>query len=208
MRTLQAVASADASVLRRAGLRLEWATVGWNVTEAVVAVWAGTAVGSVSLVGFGIDSVIESLSGFVLLWRLMGRVEDGGRDRVALRLVGLSFLALAAYVGYEAASSLITREAPDASVPGIVLAALSLIVMPLLARAKRRVAECIASDALAADARQTDICVYLSAILLLGLGLNAWLGWWWADPVAGLGMVPIIAREGVQALRGRACGCH
>ena len=194
--------------LRRAGLRLEWATLGWNVTEAVVAIWAGAVAGSVSLIGFGADSIIESLSGVALVWRLLGHEDDAGRDRIALRLVGISFLALAAYVGYEAATSLIRSEEPEASVTGIVLAALSLIVMPLLAHAKRRVARGMRSDALAADARQTDICANLSAILLVGLGLNAWLGWWWADPVAGLAMAPLIAREGFDALRGKGCGCR
>ncbi len=124
-----------------------------------------------------------------------------------MRLVGVSFVALAAYVLFDALKSLIAREVPDRSVAGIVIAALSLIVMPLLARAKRRVASALNSGAMHADSRQTDICAYLSAILLGGLGLNALFGWWWADPVAALIMVPIIAREGVEALRGKSCAC-
>jgi divalent metal cation (Fe/Co/Zn/Cd) transporter len=193
--------------LRRAGLWLEWATVGWNSIEALVAVGAGVFAGSIALIGFGMDSVIESLSGAVLVWRLMGHTQDERRDRIALRLVGLSFLALGFYVGTDASRSLLSHETPDASLPGIIIAALSLIVMPLLAAAKRRVARRIDSAAMAADARQTDICAYLSVILLAGLGANAWVGWWWADPVAALAMVPIIVREGVMAVRGKSCGC-
>jgi len=179
------------------------------VVEAVVSIAAGWAAGSIALVGFGLDSVIESASGVALLWRL--RRDDPAvreaSERRALRLVGLSFLALAAYVAADSAHSLWAREEPEASPPGIVIATLSLVVMPLLARAKRRVAAGITSRALHADSRQTDLCAYLSAILLAGLGLNVALGWWWADPVAGLAMVPIIAREGVASWRGRPCGC-
>jgi divalent metal cation (Fe/Co/Zn/Cd) transporter len=136
------------------------------------------------------------------LWRLFSGEH---RERLALRFVGVSLLALAVYVGFEAVKSLLLREAPDASLVGIVIAALSLLVMPILARAKRRVAAQINSQALVADSHQTDICAYLSAILLIGLGLNALLGWWWADPVAGLVMIPIIGKEGIEALRGETC---
>lgn len=190
----------------RAGRRLEYLTLGWNVTEAVVAIAAGVTAGSVALVGFGVDSVIESLSGLVLLWRLRSAEVDAAREERALRLVGVSFLALAAWVAFDAGSSLLRREPPEESLVGIVLAAVSLVVMPLLARAKRRVAARLASVALEADSRQTDLCAYLSAILLAGLGLHAAFGWWWADPVAGLVMVPIIAHEGAEALRGEVCG--
>lgn len=190
-----------------AGRRLEVFTLVWNGMEAAVAVGAGYAAGSIALVGFGLDSVIESLSGAALLWRLSAPVHDEGRERTALRLVGLSFLALAAWVGFDAVKSLIGREAPELSVPGMVIAALSLVVMPALARAKRRVARDIDSVALAAYSRQTSLCAYLSAILLGGLALNAWPGCWWADPVAALIMVPIIASEGLRALRGEACTC-
>ena len=201
-------ASSRAAAVRR-GRRLEHLTVGWNVLEAVAAIGAGLAAGSIALVGFGVDSVIESSSGAVLLWRLRegGRGEE--RERAALRLVGVSFLLLAAYVAFDAVKSLVTREPPEASHVGIGVAALSLIVMPLLARAKRRVAAEINSRALKADSRQTSLCAYLSAILLAGLGLNALFGWWWADPVAGLVMIPVIAKEGIEALRGETCGdCH
>ncbi len=197
----------DGREARGLGLRLEWATLGWNVIEAVVAVWAGVAAASIALVGFGLDSVIECLSGAALIWRLSGHAADERRERVALRMVGWSFLILAAYVAFDAVGALIRHEEPDAGLPGIVIASLSLVVMPLLARAKRGVARRMASAAMTADARQTDICAYLSAILLVGLALNATLGWRWGDPVAALLMTPIIAREGVMALRGKTCSC-
>ncbi|HEX5706054.1 MAG TPA: cation transporter [Pyrinomonadaceae bacterium] len=205
--TLSQTSSRALSVRR--GRALEYLTIGWNVLEAVVAIGAGLFAGSVALVGFGVDSVIESSSGAVLLWRLSGGERGEARERTALRLVGASFLLLAAYVAFGAGKSLLTREPPEASYTGIGLAALSLVVMPLLARAKRRVAAELNSRALKADSRQTDLCAYLSAILLGGLLLNALFGWWWADPVAALLMTPIIVREGVEALRGETCDdCH
>lgn len=193
----------------RRSRQLEYLTVGWNSLEAVAAIGAGLFAGSIALVGFGVDSVIETSSGLILLWRLRDGERGERREGTALRLVGFSFLLLAAYVAFDAAKSLITREPPEASYTGIVIAALSLVVMPLLAGAKRRVAAQLNSRALKADSRQTDLCAYLSAILLGGLLLNALFGWWWADPVAALVMLPIIAREGVEALRGEACvDCH
>ena len=200
--------SLQAEAVRR-GQLLEYLTVGWNAVEAVASIGAGLLAGSVALVGFGVDSVIESTSGAVLLWRLREGERGEQRERAALRLVGVSFLLLAGYVLFGAVKSLVTREPPGASRVGIVVAALSLVVMPLLARAKRRVAARLDSRALRADSRQTDLCAYLSAILLAGLALNALFGWWWADPAAALLMTPIIAREGVEALRGETCGdCH
>ncbi len=189
----------------RTGRRLEYFTIGWNATEAVMAMGAGIVAGSIALVGFGVDSVIESLSGALLLWRLYSHENDESREQLALKLVGVSFLLLALYVGFDAAKSLIQREPPHASVVGIIVSAASLIVMPLLARAKRKVARRLNSAALIADSRQTDLCAYLSGILLVGLLLNSLFGWWWADPAAALVMLPIIAREGVEALRGEAC---
>jgi divalent metal cation (Fe/Co/Zn/Cd) transporter len=190
--------------------RLEYLTIGWNFfIEAGVAIGAGVVAGSIALVGFGVDSLIESLSGGVLLWRLRSHEADERRERRALKLVGISFLILATYVAFEAAKTLWLREPPETSIVGIALATLSLIVMPVLARAKRRVAARLRSRALHADSRQTDICAYLSAILLGGLGLNALVGWWWADPVAALVMLPIIVKEGFEALRGEVCAdCH
>lgn len=192
----------------QSGVNLEYFTVAWNLLEAVVALVAGAVAGSIALVGFGLDSLIEVSSGTVLLWRLHSDHDHERREKVearALKLVGASLLALAAYVAGEALVTLVRREAPERSLPGIALAVASLIAMPLLARAKRSVATAIASPALQADSRQTDICAYLSGILLLGLLLNGAFGWWWADPAAGLVMVPLIAYEGVQALRGKTC---
>jgi len=190
-----------AAIVRR-GRRLEYLTIGWNSLEAIISIGAGIVAGSIALVGFGIDSVIEVSSGAVLLWRL---VSGEHREQLALKLVGFSFLALAAYVAIDALTTLWFREAPEKSYVGIGLAILSLIVMPLLASAKRKVASSIKSQAMHADSRQTDICAYLSAILVLGLGLNALFGWWWADPLAALAMVPIIAKEGIEALCGDTC---
>ncbi len=192
----------------QSGVKLEYFTVGWNLLEAAVALASGAVAGSIALIGFGLDSLIEVSSGGILLWRLHSDHDDVARERRearALKLVGVSLLALAAYVCGDSLLSLVRREVPQRSLPGIALAIISLIAMPLLARAKRRVASAIASQALQADSKQTDICAYLSAILLLGLLLNAALGWWWADPLAGLLMVPLIAYEGIQALRGKTC---
>jgi divalent metal cation (Fe/Co/Zn/Cd) transporter len=208
--------ASGASTLERAmfvrrGLRLEYLTLGWNSLEALIAIGAGVIAGSIALIGFGFDSVVECVSGAVLVWRLRTDSDLHRRERVeqiSLRLVGISFLLLAAYVAYEAIENLLSRQAPEHSFPGIILAAASLLVMPLLARAKRRVAQNLNSSAMHADSRQTDLCAYLSAILLGGLVLNATVGWWWADPVAALIMVPIIVKEGADALRGKNCGCE
>jgi divalent metal cation (Fe/Co/Zn/Cd) transporter len=191
----------------RAGRRLEYFTLGWNLTEAAVAIGAGLFARSIALIGYGIDSLIESLSGGILLWRLQWTKTDESRERLAHRLVGISFFFLALYVAFEAGKSLLRHEEPKTSVVGIILSVLSLIVMPVLARAKRRVAAKIDSRALYADSRQTDICAYLSAILLGGLLLNVLFGWWWADPIAALCMLPVIFREGMEAVRDRS-SCH
>lgn len=193
----------------RRGRLLEYFTLAWNMLEAVIAIGSGFGAGSISLVGFGVDSVIECMSGGVLLWRLRDGEHGESREKLALKLVGGSFLLLAAYVAFEAVKSLIYREAPEVTYVGIGVAALSLVVMPLLAHQKHKVAVNLNSRAMKADSRQTDLCAYLSAILLGGLLLNALFGWWWADPVAGLIMLPIIAKEGIDALRGKACDdCH
>lgn len=190
-------------------LRLEGLTVGWNVLEALVAIWAALVAGSVALLGFGLDSVIESISGLVLIWRL--RVEAAGtRDEVeververrAERLVGVTFLVLAAWVAFDALFALAGGEQPEASPVGILITGISIPVMVWLAGAKRRVAEGLGSRALAADAEQTRACWYLSVVVLAGIGLNALLGWWWADPVAALGVAGLLLREGAEALRG------
>jgi divalent metal cation (Fe/Co/Zn/Cd) transporter len=194
------------------GILLEYLTVGWNLIEGLVAVASGAVSGSVALVGFGIDSFIETSSGGILLWRL--HAERRGRDaekveRTALRLVGVSFMLLAAYVAFESVKSLMEREVPQRSVAGMVIAVLSVIVMPWLSHEKRKAAGKLGSAALQADSRQSSLCAYLSVILLGGLLLNALLGWWWADAVAALCMLPIIIKEGVEALRGETCcDCH
>ena len=201
--------------LVRRGQRLEYFTIGYNSVEGLVSIVAGLIAGSVSLIGFGLDSGIEVVSGVALLWRLHHDLNRSRREqveRITLRIVGWCFVALALYIAYESGSTLIRHEPPERSIPGIIVAAVSLVVMPLLARAKRRVAAAIGSGAMSADSKQADFCTYLSAILLGGLLLNAVLGWWWADPVAGLVMVPIITKEGIDGIRGKACcddcGCH
>jgi divalent metal cation (Fe/Co/Zn/Cd) transporter len=195
------------------GLNLEYFTIAYNSLEGLIAIAFGIMAGSIALIGFGLDSAIEVTSGATLIWRLRADANAAAREqaeRRALHIVGVCFLALAAYVAYEATESLLAKEAPKRTIPGIALAVASMIVMPLLARAKRRVAGRIGSSALTADAKQTELCTYLSAILLGGLLLNALLGWWWADPVAALAMVPIMAKEGRTALRGETCcaACH
>ena len=185
----------------RRGKNVEYFTIAWNSVEGLVAIVSGALAGSISLVGFGIDSFIEVISGSVLLWRMSVDADIHRRERnekLSLRVVGACFLALAVYVGYESLSDLLTRKAPEHSIPGIVLACVSLVVMPLLSRAKKKVGNELGSAAMHADAKQTDFCVYLSAILLGGLLLNLTMGWWWADPIAALVMVPIIAKEGID----------
>jgi divalent metal cation (Fe/Co/Zn/Cd) transporter len=204
---------ADAAILERIavvnrGRRLEYFTVTWNALEGLVAVIAGAFAGSISLVGFGIDSFIEVTSGAVLLWRMSVDADECRRERNerrALMIVSVCFLALASYITYESATGLWSKKAPERSIPGIILACVSLIVMPLLSRAKRRVGRALGSAAMHADAKQTEFCTYLSGILLAGLLLNAFFGLWWADPVAALIMVPIIGKEGIEGLQGKAC---
>ena len=195
--------------LLRRGILLEWLTVAWNIIEGVIAIAAGLVAGSPALVGFGVDSAVETTSGVVLLWRLTaesrGSLDEEQVERVehqAERLVGIAFLLLSAYVAFESIRSLVTGEAPDASPVGIVLTAVSIVVMLWLAGQKRRTGEALGSRALVADSKQTYACWYLSVTTLVGLGLNAVLGWWWADPVAGLVIVVFLLREAAEALRG------
>jgi divalent metal cation (Fe/Co/Zn/Cd) transporter len=199
--------------LRRA-VRLEYLTVGWNVVEGVVGISAALAAGSVALLGFGIDSFVETSSGLILLWRLGAEARrpapiDLARiERRAQRLVGLSLFLLAAYVAFEAARSLVLAERPGPTLVGIALTSLSLPVMAWLSRAKRRVARQLGSRAMESDAFQTTACMWLSIFTLAGLGLNGLFGWWWADPLAGLAMTYFIVEEGREAWRGEECGCH
>jgi divalent metal cation (Fe/Co/Zn/Cd) transporter len=197
----------DGAPLRLA-LRLEFFTAGWNTLEAAVAVVAGIAAGSVALVGFGLDSIIETMSAGILIWRLrVSEERSEAAERRALKAVGITFFLLAAYILYESGSKLLLREPPRESIPGIVLALVALVVMLWLRAAKRRAAARIGSAALAADAAESGVCAWLSGALLIGLGLNALFGWWWADPVAALAMLPIVIREGLEAIRGEECGC-
>jgi divalent metal cation (Fe/Co/Zn/Cd) transporter len=203
-----AATAASRSALLRRGLLLEYLTVGWNVGEGVIAVVSGFVAGSPALIGFGVDSFVESVSGAALIWRLRaeigGDLDDDAVERVerrAERFVGIAFLLLAAYVAFEAVRALVSGSAPDASPVGIVLTAVSIVVMLWLARAKRQTGEALGSRALIADSMQTYACWYLSVTALAGLVLNAALGWWWADPVAALAIAVILVREGLEALR-------
>jgi divalent metal cation (Fe/Co/Zn/Cd) transporter len=192
-----------AAAVRR-GRLLNRLTIGWNAVEGVVAVVAGVSAGSVSLVGFGLDSGIEVSAAVILAWRLAQEHRQGctqPADRRATRAIAVSFFALAAYVGLESARDLLARAEPEASLPGIILAVLSLVVMPLLARAKRRVAPVLGSRAAVSEANQTSLCALLSAVLLVGLAANAALGWWWADPTAGMAIAGLATVEGVRTWR-------
>ena len=203
----------DREPLVRRGIRLNYLTIGYNTVEAIVSLAAGIVAGSVALVSFGVDSAIEVTSAGAAQFRLRADSDAVRRERFERwthRVVGASFLLLATYVLVDAARSLVLREPPESSAVGLVILALSVVVMPLLARAKREVALGLGSGTLAADAMQTSLCAYLSVIALVGVGLNAMLGWWWADPVAALAMLPIIIKEGVDGVRGRsdcADGC-
>jgi divalent metal cation (Fe/Co/Zn/Cd) transporter len=196
------------AVIARRGKRLEYFTIGWNSLEGLGALAAGLIAGSISLVGFGVDSFIEVTSAVALLWRLSVIADEESceqNERFTLKIVGSCFLALSLYIAFVAISNLLQRHAPAHSIAGIVVACTALVAMPLLSHAKKRVGEQLGSAAMSADARQADFCTSLSAILLVGLVLNATAGWWWADPVAALVMIPIIAKEGIDALQGKAC---
>jgi len=194
------------------GRRLEFLTIAWNAFEAAVALVSGFFAGSIALIGFGFDSLIETASAIVLLWRLSIDRDVARREQVerrARQLVGVCFVLLAAYVAIESIRALWTREHAARSIPGILIALAAVIVMPLLGRAKRRIAAQLGSRALHSDSKQADFCAYLSAIVLAGLALRYTLGWWWADPAAALIIAPIIAHEGGQGLRGQVCDdCH
>lgn len=194
----------DRARLGRRARVLAGTSVAYNVVEAVIAITAGLVAGSVALVGFGLDSVIEVSSGLIILWQFRHPLPES-RERTALRLMAVSFFALAAYVTVESVRSLATGHEPDPSAVGIVLAATSLVVMPLLSWAQRRTGRALGSNAVVADSTQTLLCTYLSAVLLIGLVLNATLGWSWADPLAGLIIATVAIREGGEAWRGEGC---
>lgn len=193
----------------RLGRRAQWlaaASVAYNAVEAVVAIAAGLVAGSVALVGFGLDSVVEVSSGLIVLWQFRHPLPES-RERRALRLMALAFFGLAAYVTVESVRALVTGHEPGSSPVGIGLAVASLAIMPFLSWAQRRTGRALGSHAVVADSTQTQLCAWLSAVLLAGLLLNTTLGWSWADPVAGLVIAAVALREGVQAWRGEGCAC-
>ena len=201
-----ALSAPDRVRLSRRAQLLAGTSVGYNVVEAVVAITAGLVAGSVALVGFGLDSIVEVSSGLIILWQFRHRLPES-RERTALRLMALSFYALAAYVSVESVRALLGGHEPATSVVGMTLASASLVVMPFLSWAQRRTGKALGSNAVVADSTQTLLCTYLSAVLLLGLILNATLGWSWADPVAGLVIAAVAIREGRTAWRGEGCCC-
>ena len=212
LRPMAETAALPRAAIVQRGRRLEYFTIVWNLLEGLIAVAAGALAGSISLLGFGLDSFIEVASGAALLWRMAVDSDVRRRElheKRAQQAVGICFVALAAYLAYESAADLWLRRVPQHSLPGIALACVSIVVMPILSRAKRKVGAALSSGAMHADARQTDFCAYLSAILLGGLLLNAIVDITWADPLAALVMTPIIAKEGIDALRNKPCpDCH
>lgn len=194
------------TVLGRRAQLLAGASVVYNVIEAVVAITAGAAASSMALVGFGLDSLVEMASGLVILWQFRTALPES-RERLALRLIALSFFALAGFVGFESVRSLIGGEAADHSTVGIVITAVSLVIMPVLSWAQRRTGRELGSGSVVADSKQTLLCTYLSAVVLVGLLANSLLDWWWADPLAALVVAGVALREGMEAWRGEACGC-
>jgi divalent metal cation (Fe/Co/Zn/Cd) transporter len=187
---------------------LAWLGNTWHALEFGVAVGAGVAASSIALIGFGFDSLIEAIAGSIIIWRFGARRSSSERaERRAQQFVAASFFVLAAYVGVESVRTLLGSGRPGASWLGIGLAAITAPTMPLLARAKRRVGHALASSATVGEAEQNMICAYLSIALLLGLGLNAVIGWWWADPAAALLIAHVATREGVESWRGAHCAC-
>lgn len=179
-------------------------SVAYNVIEAIIAISAGLAAGSIALVGFGLDSGVEVSSGLIILWQFSHRIPES-RERQALRMLAFSFFGLAAYIGFESVRSLFFGGTPESSTVGIVLAAISLVVMPFISYAQRRTGRALGSNAVVADGTQTLLCTYLSGVLLIGLLLNATLGWSWADPIVGLLIAAVALREGIEAWRGEGC---
>jgi divalent metal cation (Fe/Co/Zn/Cd) transporter len=189
---------AELARLRRRGFWLEYASMAWMTAEAAVAITSGIIASSIALIGFGLDSVIEFFAASVVVWQLRGAVSEE-RETRALRLIGVTFFALAAYLAIESISDLLSQTRPGQSSPGIAVTAAALVVMPLLAVAKRRTGQILGNRTLIADAAESAFCALTSAAALLGLGLNAWLGWWWADPAAALVIAALAVREGIEA---------
>ncbi|MBA2697553.1 MAG: cation transporter [Nocardioidaceae bacterium] len=201
--------AADRERRRKLGRRaqlLAGASVAYNLIEALIAITAGAVAGSIALVGFGLDSMVEVSSGLVILWQFRHPLPES-RELRALKLIGVSFFGLALYVTFESVRSLVGNAEPNPSTVGIVLASASLVVMPTLSWAQRRTGRALGSSSVVADSKQTLLCTYLSAVLLIGLLLNATLGWSWADPVVGLVIAGVAVREGVEAWRGETCTC-
>lgn len=192
------------AVLRRRIRLLVAATITYNVVEAIIAISAGTVAGSIALIGFGLDSVIEVSSAAAVAWQFSA-TDPERREKVALRVIAGSFFALAAYVTVEALRTLVSGDEPERTTVGIVLVAVSVVVMPFLSWAQRKAGRELGSASAVADSRQTLLCTYLSAAVLVGLVINAALGWWWADPVVALGLAAIAIREGRSALHGQTC---
>ncbi len=188
----------------RIALALAWATIAWNTVEAVVAIAAGAAASSIALIGFGLDSTVEVLSASVIVWQMTRDVPEE-REAQAVRLIAVSFFALAGYVSMQAVFDLVSGSEPESSTVGIALATVSLVVMPTLAALKRRNGRRLGSNSVVADSRQTMLCTYLSAVLLIGLLLNATVGWWWADPLAALVIAGLAVNEGREAWHGDRC---
>ncbi|HYZ28469.1 MAG TPA: cation transporter [Thermoleophilaceae bacterium] len=187
---------------------LAWAGLGWHLAEAAIAIAAGIAAGSIALVGFGADSLIEAIAGVVVIWLMAGgRSASAPAERRAQQLIAASFVLLAGYVGVESVRDVLGSHHPDPSWAGIGLSVVTLATMPPLAAAKRRVGVALGSSATTSESRQTILCAYLSGALLAGLGANALLGWWWADPVAALAIAAVALREAREAWRGRSCAC-
>lgn len=183
--------------LHRRALALAYMSMGWMVIEATVAVTAGILAASIALVGFGLDSVIEFFSALIVVWQLHGQGEE--RETRAVRLIGATFFILAAYLTAESIRDLIGHARPEHSTPGIVITAAALVVMPVLALAKRRTGQAMSNRAVIADSTETAFCAFTAAAALLGIGLNTWLGWWWADPAAALVIAALAVREGMEA---------
>lgn len=190
---------------RRAQL-LAGTSVAYNSIEAIFAIGAGVSASSIALIGFGLDSVVEMFSGLIILWQFRHEVPEY-RERKALRMLAVSFFALAFYVSFEAVRTLIIRESAEMSKVGIAVAILSLVFMPFLSLAQRRTGKLLGSTTVVADSKQTLLCTYLSGVLLIGLILNATLGWWWADPLVGLIVAGLAVYEGREAWNGEACNC-
>ena len=193
---------AELARLRRRGFALEYATMAWMVAEAGVAITAGVLASSIVLIGFGLDSVIEFFAAIIVIWQLRGEVAGQQRETRAVRLIGLTFFALAAYLAAESIHDLLTHAKPGESLAGLAITAAALVVMPVLAAAKRRTGQAMGNRTLVTESAETFFCAYTSAAALAGVGLNTALGWWWADPAAALVIAALAVREGLEAWHG------